>query len=178
MTSLDTLLGDQDFREFVRLALAGIQGGQQIEGSVDNWTLDVLLRLALEQGDPPIGWFYIPESDDRLRIETIHGGNPYAWVAGLVEAFFEEIRNIICENNELKRVTKTAEFSAKGVATALAAWLGQRLGFSEPFAIAGAAVVLLVLADATRGAFCKMTKRQTLDKVGHVGSGTPPEIEG
>jgi hypothetical protein len=180
MTSLDSLLSDPDFREFIRSALEAVEGKEQkIEpaqitdasgqkayqvGTVDSWTLDITLREALQlDNPPPIG----SESGERLRIDIMIGGiYPYGWVGELVGAFFDEIRNIICEKNELERVAKTAEFSAKGTALALATWLGQNLGFSAPFALAGAAVIILILADATRGAFCKMTKRQTLDKIG------------
>jgi hypothetical protein len=173
MTSVDALLADRDFHEFVQRAWEDIQGeqGEQIiqagDHGVDNWTLYVALSAALgQQGRVTIGWFNVSAEGERLRVGAIHGGDPHGWVYYLVAEFFEQLRNIICERNELERASKAAGFSAKAAATGLAAWLGQTLGFSEPFAIAGAVVIILVLADATRGTFCKMTKRQTLDKIG------------
>lgn len=95
----------------------------------------------------------------------VHGGQTRAWVINLIRAFFDEVHQIVCKKNKSARISKAANFSGKGAATGLAVWLGHTLGFSEPFAIAGATVVILVIAEASRGAFCTMTKKELLAKL-------------
>ena len=71
--------------------------------------------------------------------------------------FFSEIRDIICNP---KRQTAAARISRRGfgpMCAGLAVFIMGKFGLSEPIATVVAIYLLIVLLEATKGAFCKMT---------------------
>jgi len=86
-------------------------------------------------------------------------------VRGFLHHWFTEIRTIICEQEQLGAAAKTADLSNKTVATALAVWLTGIFGITSPVAIGLATLILLVLGQATKDAFCQMTQAQVVNGI-------------
>jgi hypothetical protein len=87
--------------------------------------------------------------------------------------FFKEIRDTVC-GNDAPKLTDIGGLTARGLATGLAAWLMGSFGLANPLALGIAATILLVLAGASRGAFCKMTEEDVLKLFG-VSPLVPPK---
>src|ERR1700722_728156 len=141
------ILDDPQFVGLLTVARDDLSQSEWLRDKIpgtDNWTLVVALESVLT-------------GESVLEVRAVHGGDPQSWVYVFFREFCTEIRTIICDKRASTAVGKSTGFSAKAATTALAAWMTQHFGCSEPFAIGGAAVVLLVLMEATRGAFCKMT---------------------
>ena len=87
-----------------------------------------------------------------------------AWSAKFVVKFMGEIRNAICSGNASK-TPLTKKGAAIGVATALAAWVTQTFGFTNPVAVSVAAMAIHVIAMAGKKPFCEMTNDQVIIEI-------------
>ena len=86
--------------------------------------------------------------------------------------FFQEIRDTVC-GKEASKLADVGGLPARGLATGAAAWLMGSFGLANPVALGIAATVLFVLAGASKGAFCKMTREDVLKSFG-VAPAVPP----
>ena len=149
------LLADKKFVAQIRVAVKDIAGFQQFyKGDVDTITIQQTLKEALRLAKEG------KSAEDLFDFYSPHGGSPLVWVNGFFREFSAELKRIICDKKALGSIAKTAGYSAKAASTALAAWLMQVFGHPEPVAIGAAAVLLLILTEATKGAFCKMTDKE------------------
>ena len=112
------------------------------------------------------GFLYdqLEESEDNKRIGGVLD-SPYlvgvlSWTQNFLKYFFKEVYEIICIEQQAKEISQASDISMKGIATSLAAWMVSALGFTGPLAIGLATAVLLILAKATKGAFCQMSHEQ------------------
>jgi hypothetical protein len=88
----------------------------------------------------------------------------FAWSAKFVVKFVGEIRNAIC-SGKAPKTTLTKKGAAIGVATALAAWVTQAFGFTNPVAVSVAAMAIHVIAMAGKKSFCEMTDDQAITEI-------------
>jgi hypothetical protein len=151
-----TLLDDKEFVDYLRGAISELppEAGQRIYGGIDNWTIRMTLEFAVAIAEKR------GSTESLLFFHTIHGFSPRDWVARFFREFGSELRRILCDKKSLSSLAKTAGYSAKAASTALAAWLMQVVGHPEPIAVGAAAVLMLILTEATHGAFCKMTDKE------------------
>ncbi|WP_085904574.1 hypothetical protein [Kiloniella majae] len=74
--------------------------------------------------------------------------------------FLSEIRSAICRDEKKVKISKESNVTFTGAITALASWVCHKFGISGPTAIGISTAVLLTIAYATQGAFCKMTDEE------------------
>lgn len=79
-----------------------------------------------------------------------------------IKLFLTEIREAICDEKKLKNIGSAAGVSGTALVAALAAQISETLGTSSPGAIALATALLLTVAYASKGAFCRMTDAEFL----------------
>jgi hypothetical protein len=72
--------------------------------------------------------------------------------------FFAEIQDIICNSRRRSEAGKLARGKIAPVASALSAYLATRLKIDEPLAVGAATYILVIIGEAARDAFCKMTR--------------------
>lgn len=92
-------------------------------------------------------------------------GPALAWARDFALRFASEIRVQICGAGTLEAAGKAADITAKGAATALASWLAGAFAVSNPIAVAVAALVLMVIGSAIKGAFCAMTSEDVIERL-------------
>jgi len=75
----------------------------------------------------------------------------------------KEIRSVVCDNSkEYRDLQKQFQSYPKAFAVAVSACLLNTCGLSSPMALGVATLLLLVLGQTTKNAFCKMTDQQVL----------------
>jgi hypothetical protein len=95
-----------------------------------------------------------------------------AWARDFTIKFLAEIRDSICKPGESDSFSQAGGVTAKGAASAVAAWLSQAFGISNnPLAIGVATLVLLVIAKAARSAFCAASEEEILNQLREIPSG-------
>jgi hypothetical protein len=102
--------------------------------------------------------------DDFMRRARSGPGNFnfVKWTAEFLRHFLKHVRDTICIDKKRQNVSQITGVTAIGAASGLAAFCADRLGVPGPYAIALGTCILLVLARATKGAFCKMTDEEIL----------------
>ncbi len=74
--------------------------------------------------------------------------------------FCKEIRECICNDDKQEKIYKNSDVSISASITALSVWVTKELGLEEPIAVGLVTSVLIIVATATKGAFCKMTEKE------------------
>ena len=105
---------------------------------------------AIDVGDPAAAL---------LRFKRGERGAAMDWAKEFVLRFVGEIRSRICATGDGTTANEAVGVTAKGAATALAAWLAGAFAISNPLAIGIAALVLMVVGGSLKGAFCGMSDR-------------------
>ena len=101
-----------------------------------------------------------PWAANTLFMFTPHAFDPRKTATDFIARFYDEIKDILCNP---KRKTEAATLSRQKlgpVCAGLSAFIAQSLAITQPIAIAVATYLLIVLLEASRGAFCKMSKRK------------------
>jgi hypothetical protein len=83
-------------------------------------------------------------------------------IVHFIELFFEEIRRKICKSNKTN-FSVGAHMAA--ALTALAHWLADRFGIASELAKVSASAVLIAIATASKGAFCRLTAEGALEAI-------------
>jgi hypothetical protein len=137
------------------------------------WRAGIVILSAME-----IDWYLSDAEQDSMalfrrppsRLPTGYVGTGGGEVCAeivlkFLRHWFAEIRAIICEGERLGAATKAADLSSKTIATAIAVWLSNMFGMSSPVAAGLATLILLVLGQAAKEAFCQMTQDQIVSRV-------------
>jgi hypothetical protein len=124
-----------------------------------------------------VHWLSIAHEDRQALFAPTHLPIPegYVGAGGMAAAarvvleflrtWFKEIRDILCTQGRIEAAEKSANFSGRAVATTLAAWITDTLGISSAVAIGLATLILLVLAQTAKDAFCQMTQEQITEGI-------------
>jgi hypothetical protein len=177
--AVQNLMADRAFRAYVRRAHAGIRKEIRRRERANRWD-DGTIRISARL--PPINprafeavlftGLNFPKNDiDKSFVRPTNVGGfgigsfITKWTLELLSVYFEEIREIVCADAPGGRKARAASASANGVAMGLAAWIGGKFGFANPVAMAAAASIMLIIADATRRTFCKMTKKEAIEEI-------------
>ena len=83
-------------------------------------------------------------------------------IVHFIELFFDEIRKKICKANKTN-FSVGAQMAA--ALTALAHWVADHFGIASELAKVSASAVLIVIATATKGAFCRLTAKGALEAI-------------
>lgn len=88
------------------------------------------------------------------------------WGLRFLEQILAELRKAICsKDSEYSKLKTEYKSYPKAFATALASSTLASIGISGPVALGVATFVLIVLATATKNAFCNMTNQEALEAV-------------
>jgi hypothetical protein len=87
------------------------------------------------------------------------------WARGFMIEFLADIRKSLCTTHHGSRGTRATEATAKGAAAAIASWLMGSFAVVNPFAVALATFVVIVIGSAALSAFCTMTDEEVLTKL-------------
>jgi hypothetical protein len=103
-----------------------------------------------------------PEDDflDTLPPYTAHGGTPLELAQEFLKRYFEQIRKLICDDKKRKTLEKGSGVTRSSIPIAVSTWIMSHFGVTEPVALGLAAYISIVVFEASRGAFCEMTKEQ------------------
>lgn len=105
---------------------------------------------------------------DRLPHYTQHGGVPLSIVKDFLTYYFAELRRLICGDKKTKGAEKEAEAKRKSLIVGLSAWITAHFGVTEPVAIGVSAYLAIILFEATRGAFCAMSKKEIEKRIKQI----------
>jgi hypothetical protein len=89
----------------------------------------------------------------------------FTWGKEFIGELLRSLRNIICKNNQLPRMSQYHVYP-EAVFAAIAAEIMQRTGHTESMALGLATLILMILARITKEAFCKMTDDEVLKRFG------------
>jgi hypothetical protein len=106
---------------------------------------------SIEVGDP---------ASALLRFKRGDRSGAMNWAKEFLLRFVDEIRCHICTSGLGERASEAVGVTAKGAASALAAWLVSTFAISNPIAIGIAALVLIVIGSSLKGAFCGMSNQE------------------
>lgn len=88
------------------------------------------------------------------------------WGLRFLKQILSELRKAICsKDSEYSKLKEEYKSHPKAFATAVATSALASLGVSGPMTLGIATFVLLILATATKNAFCKMTDEQALEAI-------------
>ena len=88
------------------------------------------------------------------------------WGREFLKRIIINIRIAICDNKaEYASLRKDGQEYSKGLATAVSVSLFSTLGLSDPVSIGCSTLILLVVMQATKGAFCEMTDEEVMKSV-------------
>jgi hypothetical protein len=88
-----------------------------------------------------------------------------AWARDFTIEFLVDIRKSLCTTHRGSRGTQVSAATAKGAAAAIASWLMGSFAVVNPFAVALATFVVIVIGSAALSAFCTMTDEEVLTKL-------------
>jgi hypothetical protein len=84
------------------------------------------------------------------------------WARGFMIEFLADIRKSLCTTHHGSRGTRATAATAKA---AIASWLMGSFAVVDPFAVALATFVVIVIGSAALSAFCTMTDEEVLTKL-------------
>jgi|HubBroStandDraft_1064217.scaffolds.fasta_scaffold360855_1 hypothetical protein len=84
------------------------------------------------------------------------------WARGFMSVFVADIRRSLCSKHGGSGASRLTAATAKGAATAIASWLMAAFSVTNPFAIALAAFVTILMSSAAMSSFCVMTDQEVL----------------
>lgn len=103
--------------------------------------------------------------DPSLLAPTFHGFDPRCIARDFLRHYYAELVDIICNEKRDSEAAGTFKNKLAPACAGLAAFIAARFGLSEPLAISVATYLLVVLSEATKGAFCKMARERVEEKL-------------
>jgi hypothetical protein len=80
-----------------------------------------------------------------------------------IERYFAEVHEIICNNKRKTEAARAAHRNLSPVAAGLATFVAQKLGVPDPIAFGVGTFIILMCLEASRGAFCSITKEMWIE---------------
>jgi hypothetical protein len=88
-----------------------------------------------------------------------------AWARQFTIVFLSDIRSSICSCRSGATGHRAKDATARGAATAIASWLLTAFAITNPFSVALATFVIVVISSAAISSFCTTTDQEVLERL-------------
>lgn len=108
--------------------------------------------------------FYFADDAGLYRLFNAYAFGPHSYrlACKFIEQFLAEIRQIICDKKRHTEAARLTNQKLSPLAASLSTLVLGHFGVAEPIAIGVATYILIVVMEASRGAFCKTTDADVL----------------